>query len=41
MNGKGWLGLNGTTPAPVTTGFHSSGRFSWLCNSRDADMGRR
>ena len=23
MNGRGWLGLNGTTPAPVTTGFHS------------------
>jgi hypothetical protein len=25
MNGKGWLGLNGITPALVTTGFHSSG----------------
>ena len=25
MNGKGWLGLNGTTRALVTTGLHSSG----------------
>jgi hypothetical protein len=25
MNGKGWLGLNGITPALVTMGFHSSG----------------
>ena len=36
MNRKGWLGLNGTTPAPVTTGFHSSGSLSigdiWTLN---------